>query len=128
MAKCTLGDTDKSFYNIGCIHNGLDHVLIPNNSFPQVIQQIKYSNEVSMMVNIKHFQFESECIMGASVYLQMKCNGSKNKYSGIIIHTRVYRIRIDINLYKMFTDRKFINIAKNSSRIPKIPLLMHTMY
>ena len=54
MAKDTLGDLDKSSYNIGCIDNGLDHVLIPNNSFPQVIQQIKYSNEVSMMVNFKH--------------------------------------------------------------------------
>ena len=75
MAKDTLGDLDKSFYNIGCIHNGLDHVLIPNNSFPQGIQQIKYSNEVSMMVNFKHFQFELECITGISVYLQMKGKG-----------------------------------------------------
>ena len=86
MAKDTLGDLDKSFYNIGCIHNGLDHVLIPNNSFPQVIQQIKYSNEVSMMVNIKYLQFELECIMGISVYLQMKGNGSQNRHSRIIIH------------------------------------------
>ena len=128
MAKDTLGDLDKSFYNIGCIHNGLDHVLIPNNSFPQVIQQIKYSNEVSMMVNIKHFQFELECIMGTSVYVQTKGNGSKTRYSRIIIHTRVYRTRMDINLYKMFADRKFIKIAKTSSRIPKIPLLVHAMY
>ena len=128
MAKDTLGDLDKSFYNIGCIHNGLDHVLIPNNSFPQGIQQIKYSNEVSMMVNIKHFQFELECITGISVYVQTKGNGSKTIYSRIIIHTRVYRTRMDINLYKMFADRKFINIAKNSSRIPKISLLIHAMY
>ena len=75
IAKDTLGDTNKSFYSIGCIHNVLDHVLIPNNSFPRVIQQIKYSNEVSMMVNIKHFQFELECIMCTNVYLQMKGNG-----------------------------------------------------
>ena len=79
MAKDTLGDLDKSFYSIGCIHDGVDHVLIPNNSFPQVIQQIKYSNEVSMMVNIKHFQFELECIVCTSFYLQMKGNGSKNR-------------------------------------------------
>ena len=81
-----------------------------------------------MMVNIKHFQFELECIMGISVYLQMKGNGSQNRHSRIIIHTRVYRTRLDINLYKMFADRKFINIAKNSSRIPKISLLVHAMH
>ena len=89
MAKDTLGDLDKSFYNIGCIHNGLDHVLNPNNSFPEVILQIKYSNEVSMMVNIKHFQFELECITGISVYVQTKGNGAKTRYSRIINHTRV---------------------------------------
>ena len=71
--------------------------------------------------------------MGTSVYLQMKGNRSKNRYSRIIIHEsvsypKIYRIRIDINLYKMFADRKFIKIAKTSSRIPKIPLLVHAMY